>query len=179
MRGYIGWVLRYRWLVIALTVIITALAVSQARNLRIVIDPNTMLPQSHPYVATTLKVEQIFGSKYIIVIGVTPKTGDIYQPAVLGRIQRITAALLQTPGVVKENLLSLSARRAKDIVGTAEGMEVRPLMREVPQTPEQYAQLKTALHRNPAYLNSIVSQGWAAPPRSSPNSRIRPAVSAA
>jgi len=158
MRGYIGWVLRYRWVVIALTVVITALAVSQARNLRIVIDPNTMLPQSHPYVSTTLRVEKIFGSKYIVVIGVTPKAGDIYQPAVLGKVQRITAALLQTPGVVKENLLSLSARRAKDIVGTAEGMEVKPLMREVPRTPQQFAELKAALHRNPAYLNSIVSQ---------------------
>ena len=57
MRGYIGWILRYRCLVIALTVVITALAVSQARNLRIIIDPNTMLPQSHPYVSTTLRVE--------------------------------------------------------------------------------------------------------------------------
>jgi len=158
MRGYIGWILRHRWLVIALTVLITGLAVSQARNLRIVIDPNTMLPQSHPYVATTLKVEKIFGSKYIVVIGVTPKSGDIYQPEVLARVQRITAALLQTPGVVKENLLSLSARRAKDIVGTAEGMEVKPLMREVPQTSEQFAALKAALHRNPAYMNSIVSK---------------------
>jgi predicted RND superfamily exporter protein len=158
MRGYIDLILRYRWLVIALTVLITGLAVSQARNLRIVIDPNTMLPQSHPYVATTLKVEKIFGSKYIIVIGVTPKTGDIYQPEVLGRIQRITSELMQTPGVVKENLLSLSARRAKDIVGTAEGMEVKPLMREVPQTPEQFSQLKAAVHRNTAYMNSIVSK---------------------
>ncbi len=158
MRGYIGWILRYRWLVIGLTVVITALAISQARNLRIVIDPNTMLPQTHPYVATTNEVEKVFGSKYIIVVGITPKSGDIYQPDVLGRVQRITSALMQTPGVVKENLLSLSARRAKDIMGTPDGMQVSPLMREVPQTPEQYAQLKAALHRNPAYMNSIVSQ---------------------
>ena len=72
-------------------------------------------------------------------------------------MQRITAALLQTPGVIKENMLSLSARRAKDIEGTAEGMEVKPLMSKVPQTAEQLQQLKAALHRNPAYMNSIVS----------------------
>jgi hypothetical protein len=158
MRGYIEWVLRYRWLVIVLTVVITVAAISQARNLRVIIDPNTMLPQSHPYVSTTLLVEKIFGSKYIVVIGVTPKSGDIYQAEVLSKIQRITSALLQTPGVVKENMLSLSARRAKDIVGTAEGMEVKPLMGKIPQTAEQFQQLKQSLHRNPAYLNSIVSQ---------------------
>lgn len=158
MRNYIGWILHYRWLVIALTVMVTVLAISQARNLRVIIDPNAMLPQMHPYVATTLLVEKIFGSKYIIVIGVTPKIGDIYQPAVLSKIQHITAGLLQAPGVVKENILSLSARRAKDIVGTADGMEVKPLMAMVPQTTEQLAQLKAALHRNPVYLNSIVSR---------------------
>lgn len=158
MRGYMNWILRYRWVVIVLTLAITALAISQARNLRIIIDPNTMLPQSHPYVATTLRVEHIFGSKYVIVIGVTPKKGDIYQPAVLERVQRITADLMRTPGVVKENLLSLSARRAKDIVGNPEGMEVRPLMQRVPRTPEQLAALKAAVHRNPAYLDSIVSK---------------------
>lgn len=158
MRSYIGWILRYRWAVIALSVVITALAISQARNLRIVIDPNTMLPQSHPYVATTNEVEKVFGSKYIVVIGITPKNGDIYQPEVLGRVQRITSALLQTPGVVKGNLLSLSARRAKDIIGTREGMQVSPMMRELPQDAGQYARLKEALHRNPAYLDSIVSK---------------------
>ncbi|MFZ2300318.1 MAG: MMPL family transporter [Gallionella sp.] len=158
MRSYLRWVLRYRWLIIVLTAMVTVLAISQARNLRVIIDPNTILPQSHPYVATTLLVEKIFGSKYIAVIGVTPKNGDIYQPAVLGKVQRITAALLQTELVVKENMLSLSARRAKDIIGTADGMEVKPLMATVPQTPEQLAQLKLALHRNPAYMNSIVSQ---------------------
>ncbi len=158
MRSYIGWILRYRWAIIALAIVITALAISQARNLRIVIDPNTMLPQSHPYVATTNEVEKVFGSKYIVVIGITPKNGDIYQPEVLGRVQRITSALLQTPGVVKGNLLSLSARRAKDIIGTKEGMQVSPMMRELPQDAGQYARLREALHRNPAYLDSIVSK---------------------
>ena len=158
MHNYIGWVLRYRWLVIALTAVITGLAISQARNLRVIIDPNTMLPQSHPYVTTTQKVEKIFGSKHIVVIGVTPRSGDIYQPAVLGKIQRITSGMLQAPGVVKENILSLSARRAKDIMGTKDGMEVRTMMATIPQSAEQMAQLKVALHRNSAYLNSIVSQ---------------------
>ncbi|MDH4215583.1 MAG: hypothetical protein OEV23_01605 [Gallionella sp.] len=71
-----------------------------------------MLPQAHPYVVTGNRVEAIFGSKYVAVIGITPKSGDVYQPAVLGKVQRISAALLKTPGVVKENILSFSARRA-------------------------------------------------------------------
>jgi hypothetical protein len=158
MRNYIGWILRFRWLVIALTVAITGMAIYQAKNLRVIIDPNTMLPQAHPYVVTGNRVEAIFGSKYVAVIGITPKSGDVYQAAVLGKVQRITAALLKTPGVVKENILSFSARRAKNIVGTAEGMEVSPLMSSVPGNAQQMEALKRAVNNNPVYVNSIISQ---------------------
>ncbi|MGO8755098.1 MAG: outer membrane lipoprotein-sorting protein [Gallionellaceae bacterium] len=157
MQRDVEWILRYRFVVIALTLVITTAAVIQAKNLKIIIDPNKTLPQSHPYVATSNQVEKLFGSRYVVVIGITPTEGDIYQPAVLQKIQRMTAAFLQTPGVVKENLLSLSSRRAKNIVGTAGGMEVSPLMPKVPATTDQIKELREAVKKNPVYLNSIVS----------------------
>jgi uncharacterized protein len=157
MQHYIEWILRYRFVVMALTLIVSIAAIIQAKNLKIIIDPNTMLPQSHPYVSSSIKVEKIFGSKNVVVIGITPKEGDIYQPAVLEKIQHMTAEFLQTPGVVKENLLSLASRRAKNIVGTAEGLEVKPLISNVPTTATQLMELRGAVEKNPVYLNSIVS----------------------
>lgn len=158
MKRYVEWVIGHRMAVIAATLLITIAAVLQARNLEIVIDPNTLMPQSHPYVSTSNEVERVFGSKHVVVVGVTPKEGDIYQPAVLEKVQNITAAFLQVPGVVKENIMSLSARRAKDIVGTAEGLQVRPLMSEVPKTAAQMAALKASIERNPVYVDTIVSR---------------------
>ncbi len=157
MQRYIEWILRYRFVVISLTLLITIAAVIQAKNLSIIIDPNTMLPQSHPYVTTSNQVEKIFGSKYVVMVGITPKKGDIYQPVVLEKVQRMTAAFLQTPGVVKENLLSLSSKRAKNISGTAEGLDVKPLMTNVPTTVAQITELRKAIEKNPVYVNSIVS----------------------
>lgn len=157
MQRYIEWIIRYRFVVIILTLVITIAAVIQAKNLNIIIDPNTMLPQSHPYVTTSNQVEKVFGSKYVVMVGITPKEGDIYQPVVLEKVQRMTAAFLQTPGVVKENLLSLSSKRAKNIAGTAEGLEVKPLMSTVPTTAAQITDLRGAIEKNPVYLNSIVS----------------------
>lgn len=158
MKRYIQWVIRHRYAVIALTLLATALAVSQARNLRIIIDPNTMLPQNHEYVTTTKLIEKTFDMKNMVAIGITPKQGDVYQPAVLGKLQRLTAAILKAKGVMQESVLSLSARRAKDIIGTAEGMEVRQLMPSVPANAEQMQKLREAVGRNPAYLNAIVSK---------------------
>jgi len=157
MRRYVEGVIRYRLLVIGLTVLISAALASQISQLRVIIDPNIMLPQDHPFVAATNQVERLFGSKYIIVIGITPKQGDAFSPHVLGKVQRLTTALLATPGVIKENVLSLAARRAKSIVGTPEGIEVRPLMETIPQTPAAVAALRQAVRANPVYLNTIIS----------------------
>ena len=160
MHSYVEFILKFRWIVIALVLLITAFLVMQAKNLTIIIDPDAVLPQSHPYVIGTNKVEKIFGSKFIAVVGITSKSGDIFQPHVLQKIHDFTREIRDKPGVVKENLLSLAANKAKDIRGTADGMEVRPLMAKVPQTPEQMAELKAAILRNPAYINSIVSKDF-------------------
>ena len=160
MQRYVEFILKIRWLVIAAVLLITVGLVLQAKNLKIIIDPDAVLPQSHPYVIGTNKVDKIFGSKFVAVIGVTPKSGDIFQPAVLEKIRAITMEIRDKPGVVKENLLSLAAGKAKDIRGNADGMEVRTLMTKVPQTPEQLAELKAAIGRNPAYLNSIVAKDF-------------------
>jgi uncharacterized protein len=158
LRVYLEWLLRHRIAVIGITLLITAAAVLQVRNLRIVIDPNKVLPQSHPYVVTSNLVEKIFGSKYVAVIGITPKDGgDIFRPEILRKVHNITAGLLKTPGVVKENLLSLSARRAKNIAGTEDGMEVKPLMAAVPKTDKQLAALRAAVDLNTVYNDVIVS----------------------
>ena len=95
MKKYLELIIRLRWAVIVLTLLITALAIHQARNLRIIIDPNTMLPQSHPYVETANRVEKLFGTKDIAIIGITPKVGDVYQPDVLRKVQQRHQLLLQ------------------------------------------------------------------------------------
>jgi predicted RND superfamily exporter protein/outer membrane lipoprotein-sorting protein len=158
MRPYVEWVVRHRLVVITLALLVTVVLAVQVKNLKVVIDPDTVLPQQHPYVLATNLVEKVFGSRYVVAIGITAKEGDAFQPHVLAKVQRVTAALVGTPGVVKGNVLSLSARKAKNIAGTADGMEVRPLMETVPQTPQAIDALRRAVRANPAYLNAIVSK---------------------
>lgn len=158
MRAYVEAIVRFRLIVIGLTVLVTVALALQVVNLRIVIDPNSNVPRQHPYVVTTELIEKIFGARHIILIGLTPRDGDIFAPRVLDKVQRITAGLLATPGVVKGSLLSLSARRAKNIAGTPDGMEVVPLMETVPRTPRQIEALRRAVRANPVYLNTIVSK---------------------
>jgi predicted RND superfamily exporter protein len=160
MRSYIEFILRFRWPVVILVTIATVFLTLKGGSLTVIIDPNNIVPRSHPFIATTLKVEEVFGSRYVAVIGITPKQGDVFQPNVLEKVLRITNKLRETPRVVKTNLLSVAARRAKDIRGTKDGMEVRQMMTDVPATPAQMAALKDALERNTSYMNAVVSNDF-------------------
>jgi len=160
MRKYIEFIVRFRWAVVVAILGLTYFFMKTGSNLTVIIDPNTIVPKSHPFVATTLKVEEVFGSRYVAAIGITPKEGDVFQPEVLAKVQRITQKLRETPRIVKTNLLSVAASRAKDIKGTEAGMEVRQMMADVPTTPEEMAILKDALLRNSTYMNTVVSEDF-------------------
>ena len=157
MLRYAQWLLRYRILVIAATLGITAVLGYFGAGLKVIIDPATLAPQGHPYIQATNRVDKMFGSKYLMLIGISAKQGDIFQPAVLDRIERITHKLENTDGVVRATLMSLAAPQAKAIKGTADGFEARPLLGKLPLGDDDKAALKAALLANPVYLNTVVS----------------------
>jgi hydrophobe/amphiphile efflux-3 (HAE3) family protein len=137
---------------------ITGGLVSQIGKLRVEIDPARFLPQSHPYVVTSNRVEELFGSKYVLLVGITPQEGDAFTPSVLAKAERITKRLREDPGVLKSTILSVAAKKAKSITGTADGMEIKQLMEHAPNSAPEIAALRSRLQNNPAYLNAIVSK---------------------
>ena len=150
MLSYARWIVQHRWWVIAVMLTVSAVLGTFGAGLKVIIDPATLAPQGHPYIQATNRVDAKFGSKYLMLIGVTPKTGDVFQPAVLERVKRMTDKLAETPGVVKSTLMSMAARQARNIQGNAEGFEARPLMDQVPATPEQMAALRSRSRPTPS-----------------------------
>lgn len=155
---YITAIVRYRLVVIVAALVVSVFFATRIGNLRVIVDPNDNLPQEHPYVIATNEIDRMFGGRNLVVIGVESVTGDIFQPAILAKLVRITDGILEIPGVVRSNVMSIAARKAKNIAGTDDGMAVRQLMEEVPQNPQDMARLRHALYANPIYVDSIVSQ---------------------
>lgn len=156
-RAYAQGVVALRWVVLLAALAVTAFFITRVGSLQLETDPKLWAPKNHPYVQTTNKLEEIFGGRNIVIIGITPKEGDIYQPDVLARIQRLQSAIEAIPHAVRRNTLSLAAYKVKSIAGGPEGMEVRPLMETVPQTPEEIAKLKADVAAMPIYINALVS----------------------
>lgn len=143
-----------------MTALVTLGFFIQLRSLNVIIDPDSTLPQNHPYIATGNFIEKVFGNKLTVVIGLTPKNGDIFQPKILEKVQRITSAIQKSPASVKSNISSLSARKSKNIQGHEEGMTVTPLMEKVPQTEAELIELKKAIAQNSVYENLLVSKDY-------------------
>ena len=158
LQNYLAYIVRHRSWVIVVTLLVSAFWATRIGHLQVVVDTSQNLPQDHPYVSATKEIEQLFGGRNLVVIGVESVSGDIYQPEMLARVMRITDGVLQIPGVIRSNVISVSARKAKDIKGTGDGMLIRPLLETIPRTADDLARLKRAIADNPIYIDSIVSK---------------------
>lgn len=158
LERYVSAVVDHRWWVIAIVTALTVLLGSFAARQQVIINPAAVVPQSHPYIQATNTIERIFGSKYLVVIGVTPEHGDALQPHVLQTVRELTSALYASPSVSSNTLLSLASRQAKSISGDAAGFTVAPLLGDaLPATPEETAALRHAIDANPVYRDTVLS----------------------
>lgn len=155
---YARWVLSHPLLVSLAIVGLTAFLVTRLGKLQVDSNPDLWAPQKHPYVETTNLLDEIFGGRNFTVIGVVPRQGDIYQPHVLAKIKRIQEKLELSPHAVRHNILSFAAHKVKQIKGGADGMEVRPMMESVPQTPAEMERFKATVASMPIYVNALISK---------------------
>lgn len=157
LRRYAHWLLRHRFKGIIIITIISVFLGYQLTRLEMETSPDIWQPPDHPIIKTTRLLEQVFGGRNYTIIGIVPKSGDVYQPAILQKVQNIQKGIEKIPGAVRHNIISLAAKNAKAITGTPEGMEVRQMIERIPQTPEELDRLRKDVSHNPIYQNSIIS----------------------
>lgn len=151
------WIIAHRRSVVVMILAVTAYLASNLAKLQVDSNPKLWAPQNHPYVLTTDVLDSIFGGRNLTVVGLVPRQGDIYQPAVLAKIKRLQDSLELLPNAIRRNVVSLAARKVKLVKGGPEGMEVTPMLDTVPTTPEGIARLRASVAAMPLYINALVS----------------------
>ena len=103
-KSIITAIIRRRFWVIAVIFLMTAFFAAQVRDLKIVIDPSTMLPKLHPNVVGTNVAEALFGSKYMVVVGVNAVDGSTaLSPEVLSTVARLSTKIADEFDVYHES----------------------------------------------------------------------------
>jgi predicted RND superfamily exporter protein len=153
LAPYALYLLKLRYVVLVVLVAVSIYFCLEIRSLEVRVNADAILPQTHPFVTATNRIEALFGGKNQVIVGIVPRSRTVYDPAELASMRRITERLLLVPGVIASQVLSLTAAKAKAIIGSEAGLKVRPLV----QDEERPGTIKQLVHLNPVYRNSIVS----------------------
>ena len=132
----------------------------QLPGLRLETDVDVYVPDEHPAMQYQDLVHEIFNYKESMVIAVVNEGPDgVFNPESLARIRRLTEKISRVRYVIAqrdEDVKSISTM--DNIVGTAEGIEVMPLMERIPETKEEIEQLKDHLYGNEMFIGWLVSE---------------------
>lgn len=145
------------------TIIVSLLAVSafwaaQLPALRVEIDPDANLPQHHPYIQALHVLEERFGEKNLVLVGLFPHDGTVYTPAFLTALDRITRRIRdELPGLIPTTFLSLSSPLVKSIEGAGDDVLVRRVIEEPPRTQAEADEVRRRAGVNGLWVGNLVA----------------------
>src|SRR5712692_1484412 len=159
MEAYVRFLLRYRWPVIALSVVISLFLGHNLSQTKLQMNFLDLIPPDHPYTQLARKHARMFGSANVLVVAVEVKNGDIYNVETLNKIDRLTIALLETSGVNPWQVRSISHPAVRGVKVTSAGIRILPLF--FPGPPKEAAdaaRIKKAVYTNDGILDFFVSR---------------------
>ena len=106
-------------------------------------------PGPNPYIQIYRDFRRMFGSANILSVILEVKHGDVYNPATLQKLDRITKYIINSKGVVPYQILSIAHPRITSVTAREGGVEIRPVFYpSVPQTQADADRVKFAVYQN-------------------------------
>lgn len=150
LRRLLSLPLRYpRTTLIVLAAVTLVLGVFASR-IRIDAAIENLLPAHNPDRQFYESVKAVFGSEEATVVAVF---GDVFAPDTLATIDRLSRQFADFDGV--REVISLTT--VKGVESDELGLRVGPLLRELPDTPEEAAALKAKVLADPLYVGNLVN----------------------
>jgi len=150
--------LRHPWLIISIVLAITVFFSIQLPKTKIDNDVTHFIPEKDPAKLAYENAEDIFGSQSFVSVALKAKRGTILSKETLSYIQEITKKFTNLDYVQDVDSLT----NVDFIAGTAEGMEVSPLVGNFNGTEEELQKIKTKLLSWDAYRRNLFSDDFKA-----------------
>ena len=147
-------IVAFKWPIILLVAIATIFLGAQIRHLKIDADVLSSLPESDPDAVLMKQIGQNFGGNRMGIVIL--ETDNIYKTEVIAHIRTITDSIERIDGISSVSSLT----NIINIKGGDYGIEIGRLVDEyeLPQTAEEFEQLKNNIANNAMYKGSIVSE---------------------
>ncbi len=151
--------LRHSIIVTALILMCTGFFVYKiATGLKVYTDFFQLYPPKHPYIQLYKEYRHMFGTANVLTMIVEVKQGDIYNFDTITKIDRLTKALMETPGANPTQIASITHPKVKDISVGVYGIKITPLMYpSLPRSDEDLRRLKYKIYTNEGIRGIYVS----------------------
>ena len=147
--------LKRPWAVIIAVLVITVLFfIPMKKNTRMETNLDEYMPKDHPAFIYSDSAEATFNIKDGIIIAIENKNG-VFNTATLDTLKKLTKRLQKMPEIEKNDVTSLYT--ADNIIGTEDGMDVKPFFKRVPKTKEKLEALKQKVENNEMIFGRLVS----------------------
>lgn len=156
---YLDLLFRYRRTVIGLLTALTLFLGYFLVQIRVYTDFFTLYPPRHEYIQLYQQYRKMFGGANVLVIAVEVKKGTIYNFETIGKIDRITRFMMDSPGVDPMQVISLTHPKLKNIKVSSWGIQIKPVM--FPAFPQSQADLD--LMRQAVYQNQGIRGFYVSP----------------
>ncbi len=159
IKHYYDAVVRHPKVAIGLILAITVYFLMQLPGLRWETDARVYLPKGHAAILYDEKVDETFGVKDAVIIGIVNEEKGVFNYETLARIARVTQAVAGLQGVVAARSVDVaSLTTATMFVGTESSMGSEPLMSGVPESEEEIERLRATVYANAdLFVGNLVS----------------------
>ncbi len=164
MRKISAWIVKYRWLNIAITVGLVGFFWWKMMSAVILNDPDDWSNQKHPYVKLNKRILHEFGGANVLQIMIKVKDGGKYKNILnldtMKRIKEISDRLYIMKGFIPPNFEGLAAPKVKYFKATKEIIIVEQLMLKTPRDQAAIDRIKEGVLTNPLAYGKLVSKDF-------------------
>ena len=157
LTSYFRGVIRHRWSVLGVVLLVTVALGAAATRLHIEVDPDRLLPQDHPFIQTLNEVHALFGDKNLVVVGLFPHDGKVFTPTFLAKLTEVTERIKKVPGVNRALVQSLAAQQAKDVRGSGDVVTVERVMATPPTDQAGAEEVRRRAFANDMMIGTLVA----------------------
>jgi len=154
IERYSAWIVRYRWMVIALSVIATLTLASGGINLSFTNDYRVFFSKENPQLIAFEELQEAYTKSDNVLIMLEPESGDVFSAEVLTAVMDMTERAWQVPFSIRVDSLT----NYQHMDAEEDDLIVADLVEDIEQlSTDELEQLRRTALAQPAIVNKLLS----------------------
>lgn len=146
---------RHPRIVLLITGIVTLAFLHGVSQIKVQTEMDPDLPKQDPIVQAKRYFEKVFGKKNFVLIGIE-RLPTIYDRSTLEKVSTLVEDLKSIDAVLVNEITSLTT--TNNVKGSEWGLNVAPVMEKIPETPEEFDNLRKDIRSNEMLRGRLVSE---------------------